>query len=349
MQEADAEHRMQILRGLPVIDASPRSPPVREEQSREKQDSHENGARRDKKRRRIAGEDDTERDIRLALQDSTAAPGRQEMLLKPLKGAEVSLTDSNGHINLFPTQGSRRHASKNAEAEADATRKKREFEDQYTMRFSNAAGFKHVIGEKPWYHSMDMPGGQGGNEAGGAEPVSKDVWGNEDPRRREREKARLAADDPLAIIQIGVSGLREVERERKRWKVEKEQETRALIREKRRSRKRRSHHHHHTLDHDRDDLETFSLEASALTKPSRSSTHESHSHRSHRHHRHERDEHHHHISTNDLSRHRHHSHSKDHNSNHSSNRKISSSSSPYTSYPRSNQEPKDSPDKKENA
>lgn len=345
MQEADAERRIQILRGVPIVDAPPRSPPpTRKERSREKQDSHDHAARRDKKRRRIAGEDDTERDIRLALEDSAAASGRQNLSLKPFKGADVSLTDSNGHINLFPTQGSRRHASKNAEAEAEATRKKREFEDQYTMRFSNAAGFKSAIGDKPWYHSMDTPADQKDNDAGGAEPISKDVWGNEDPRRREREKARLAADDPLAIIQKGVSGLREVERERKKWKAEKEQETRALLREeKQRIRKRRSRHHHTDDD---DDLETFNLQAPpAMTEPRRSTTHESHRHRSHRHHRHERDQHHrHHIPTNDPSRHRDHNYSRDEKPSYpssSSNRKSSSTSRPYT-FPRSNQEPQDS-------
>lgn len=297
MQEADAERRIQILRGLPVVDAPPRSPsPARKEWSREKQDRHEDGARRDKKRRRIAGEDDTERDIRLALEDRAAIPGRQERSLKPFKGADVSLTDSNGNINLFPAQGSRHRAPKNAEAETDATRKKREFEDQYTMRFSNAAGFKNAIGEKPWYHSMGTATDQGENDAGGSEPISKDVWGNEDPRRKEREKARLAADDPLAIIQKGVSGLREVERERKKWKAEKEHETRELIREeRRRSRKRRSHHRHVTDgdDDDDDDLETFSLEAPAMAE-SWSSTHESRHHRPHRHRHHERDKHRHH-------------------------------------------------------
>ena len=300
MQEADAERRIQILRGLPVRDVSPASgPPARKERSRERQDNRENGgARRDKKRRRIAGEDDTERDIRYALEDSATAPARRDLSLKAPKGTEVSLTDKNGHINLFPTQTTtRRHGSKNAEAEADAARKKREFEDQYTMRFSNAAGFKSTVGEKPWYHTMDTLANQGENEAGEAMPVSKDVWGNEDPRRKEREKARLAADDPLAIIQKGVSGLREVERERKKWKAEKERETEELIREeKRRSRKRRSHHHHNnhhqhqnhsTVD---DDLENFSLEGLPppdKTEPRSSSKYESHRHRPHRHHRHD--------------------------------------------------------------
>lgn len=337
MQEADAERRIQILRGLPVVDAPPRSPsPARKERSREKQDSNDNGARRDKKRRRIAGEDDTERDIRLALEDSAAAPGRQEMSLKPFKGADVSLTDRNGHINLFPTQGSRRHAPKNAEAEADATRKKRELEDQYTMRFSNAAGFKNAIGEKPWYHSMDTPADHGENEAGGAGPVPKNVWGNEDPRRKERERARLAADDPLAMIQKGVSGLREVERERKKWKAEHERETRDLLREeRRRSRKRRSHHHHITDD---DNLENFSLEAPPATTEPRSSTHESHRHRPHRHHHHERDHHRHRTHTNDPRQHRNHSNSTDQKPR---NPKPSSSSRPYT-HPKPNQESEDS-------
>ena len=350
MQEADAERRIQILRGLPVVDAPPRSPsPARKERSRGKQDHRDDGARRDKKRRRIAGEDDTERDIRLALEDRAAVPGRQERSLKPFKGADVSLTDSNGNINLFPTQGSRHHASKNAEAEADATRKKREFEDQYTMRFSNAAGFKNAIGETPWYHSMGTAADQGENDAGGSEPVSKDVWGNEDPRRKEREKARLAADDPLAVIQKGVSGLREVERERKKSKAEKEHETRELIREeRRRSQKRRSHHRHVTDGDVEDDLETFTLEAPAMIEP-RGSTHESRHHRPHRHRHHERDKHRHHRhhdqnNPQDPSQHRSRSPSKDRNPRDSySSNHIESSSHRYT-YSRSHQEPEDATD-----
>lgn len=333
MQEADAERRIQILRGIPVVDAPPRSPsPARKERSRDKQESHDDGARRERKRRRIAGEDDTERDIRLALEDRAAMPSRQEMSLKPSKGADVSLTDRNGHINLFPPQGSRRHASKNAEAEADATRKKREFEDQYTMRFSNAAGFKNAVGEKPWYHSMGTAADQRGeneNEANGsAEPVSKDVWGNEDPRRKEREKARLAADDPLAVIQKGVSGLREVERERKKWKAEKEQETRELIREeKRRSRKRRSHHHHHhntTNDgDDDDDLENFNLEVPAITEARSSTTHKSSPHTRYRHHRHQHHEH----DKHRRHHHRHHHHHPRNSSEDPSNQHRDQSSS----------------------
>ncbi len=310
MQEADAERRIQILRGLPAVDAPRRSrspAPASNEGSRER-DGHDNGGRRDRKRRRIAGEDDTERDIRFALEDSATASSRQKLSLKPSRATDVPLTDRNGHINLFPTPPSRRQVSKNPEAEAEAARKKREFEDQYTMRFSNAGGFKNAIGAKPWYHSMSADADHGEKEAEGTEPVSKDVWGNEDPRRKERERARLAADDPLAIIQKGVSGLREIERERKKWKAEKERETQELLREEKKNKKKRKPRREKrrtNYDDDDDDLENFSLEHPHAAD-TRTSTHESshqHNHHDHRHHRHrqhrdnhhhERDHHHHH-------------------------------------------------------
>ncbi len=322
MQEADAERRIQILRGLPVADAPRRSrspAPIPNERSRE-QDSHDHGGRRDRKRRRIAGEDDTERDIRFALEDCATASSRQKLSLKPSREADVPLTDRKGHINLFPTPPSRRQDAKNPEAEAEAARKKREFEDQYTMRFSNAGGFKNAIGAKPWYHSMGANADHGERGAEGAEPVSKDVWGNEDPRRKERERARLAADDPLAIIQKGVSGLREVERERKKWKAEKEREMQELLREEKNNKKkrkpRRESRRTRYVDDDDDELENFSLERPDTAVP-RSSTHDSshhhnhhdhhdHRHRRHRHHRdnhhHERDHHHHHTTPTDADR-----------------------------------------------
>ena len=227
MQEVDAERRIQILRGL-QIDA-PTQSPIDEQEKDARHDEHE--PRRERKRRRIAGEDDTERDIRYA-QDATATiPGQRDLQLKTPKSSDAPLTDSKGHINLFPIEGSRHNVPKNAEAEAESARKKKEFEDQYTMRFSNAAGFKQAVGQKPWYYPMSAQGE-------GEEPPLKDVWGNEDPRRKEREKMRIASDDPLAIIQQGVRDLREVKRERNRWQEERDREMRELAQPRKQRRKR---------------------------------------------------------------------------------------------------------------
>ena len=290
MQEVDAEHRIQQLRGIKV---DPLPTPAEEDEDRTQ--AGQNGLGRERKRRRIAGEDDTDRDIRLARENDALAPVKDDLQLKSTKTSNAPITDSEGHINLFPMDGPKRKISKNAEEEAEKAKKQREYEDQYTMRFSNAAGFKQAVGQEPWYHRLS----KSGEKDHEVETPSKDVWGNEDPRRKEREKMRIAADDPLAAIQKGVTGVREVEKERKKWKEEKEREIREIEeadrRRRRTMRKRR----------DEENLENFSLDApsqdgshnrrrrSERDDADRNHHHTSHSHepsrhRSHHHHHHRR-------------------------------------------------------------
>ncbi|KAI5308945.1 hypothetical protein KEM55_004456 [Ascosphaera atra] len=57
---------------------------------------------------------------------------------------------------------------------------------------------------------------------------SKDVWGNEDPRRQERQHMRTISDDPLAAIKRGVRQLRDVEKVRKQAEEERRQSLEAL-------------------------------------------------------------------------------------------------------------------------
>jgi len=283
MQEVDAERRIQILRGIrpeeiPAVPQATADTRARDE------------PRRDRERRRIAGEDDTDRDLRLAREHHETASRSTQALTKPGKNSDAPLTDHQGHINLFPAEGSKHHALKNAEAEAEAAKKKKEYEDQYTMRFSSAAGFKQLVGQKPWYSSISAA--KDGEDV--EETVSRDVWGNEDPRRKEREKMRLVSDDPMAVIQKGVSELQQVERERRRWKEERDRELRVMVKAKKRQegRKRRR-------TNDVDKLEGFSLDAIAGVKDEdRGRRHRHHrGHRSrerskngrsrdHRHHRH---------------------------------------------------------------
>lgn len=196
---------------------------------------------------RLAGEDDTDRDIRFAREDvlQRKESGQAGVLAKST--SDAPLIDSSGHISLFPSEAPPRR-EKNAETEAEAAKKKREYEDQYTMRFSNAAGFKQGL-EAPWYFSTTH------DLAAQAQGVpSKDVWGNEDPRRQEREKTRLNANDPLAAMKKGVRQLREVEKERKKWEDERRLELEALKREEKESRRRRRRSRSH------DSLEDFKLD-----------------------------------------------------------------------------------------
>ncbi|KAL8969505.1 MAG: hypothetical protein Q9197_004307 [Variospora fuerteventurae] len=248
MQEIDAERRIRLLRGESRPDAVVDAPASTDRAAEHEGTSH---MKRERKRRRIAGEDDTERDIRFALEDqSTKSAPKADLQLTHKKTSDAPLMDRRGHIDLFPMAGSRQNAPKNAEVEAEKAKKKKDFEDQYTMRFSNAAGFKQSIGEKPWYQSI------GTEQDDSVEAPLKDVWGNEDPRRKEREMLRVAADDPMAAIQKGVTQLRQVERERKQWLEERDKDTRDFKATERR-RKRKSKRRHK----DEEELDGFSLDA----------------------------------------------------------------------------------------
>ncbi|GLI73120.1 hypothetical protein PoHVEF18_001330 [Penicillium ochrochloron] len=281
MQEVDAERRIQILRGERPSTPPPPPPSHSASDSHHRPErNHADGAGQYRKRRRLAGEDDTDRDIRLARENAThASAARDRVALTSSrngKDAQAPLVDSAGHINLFPAESGNKKAEKNAEAEAEAAKKKRSYEDQYTMRFSNAADFKEKIGRQPWYSSS------GQDPAAPDSMPGKDVWGNEDPRRKEREKARLDSNDPLAAMKRGVRQLRATEQERKRWNEEERKELEALKSNER----HRSRHRSNRRSRSVDSLEGFKLDAPAVS-PRDQEEHIS-SGRHHRHHREDR-------------------------------------------------------------
>ncbi|KAL3496900.1 hypothetical protein BJX62DRAFT_64935 [Aspergillus germanicus] len=234
MQEDDAQRRIAILRGeQPPTPPPPASSDASLSQFDKK--AHADPARSYRKRRRLAGENDTDRDIRFAQEDAEFARSkREELVLAHKNKSDAPLHDRNGHINLFPEEDGRKRTEKNAEAEKEAADKEQSYEDQYTMRFSNAAGFRQNIGQNPWYSSSQS------NGAEQAAAPSKDVWGNEDPMRREREKARMSSSDPLLAMKKGVRQLKSVEAERKKWNEERRRELDALrTSDENRSRRRR--------------------------------------------------------------------------------------------------------------
>ena len=286
MQEIDAERRINILRGLPVephsaLSSATEPPSVKNEKRP-----------RERKRRRIAGEDDTDRDIRFATEDQAIAPMNSELQLRNSKTSDAPLLDRQGHINLFPLLNSNGHVPKNAEVEAEKAKRNREFEDQYTMRFSNAAGFKQSVGQKPWYHFV------GEEKVMEDETPGKDVWGNEDPRRKEREKTRAVAEDPMAAMQEGVSRLRDIEREREKWKEDQGKEIAEMA-------KMQKHHHRKKRKEDRQEsLDGFSLDDHSRSRshgPHRETREGEHSRHRHRHRNHSNDD-----SRERLKRRRHH-------------------------------------------
>lgn len=205
MQALDAERRMQILRGEKPIAIpldSPSSCISKYHQSDRSELSH-----RERKLRKKANENDTEFEMRVACQKFKEAKANRDKL---------SLTSS-----LIPHIASEQInvQRKNPEAEREALEKQREFEDQYTMRFSNAAGFKKSPGELPWYSKCE-----GSTIRDDKYKVcSKDVWGKDDPGRLQRENMRIMSNDPLVMMKAGASKVRELEREKKKMRGREKQ------------------------------------------------------------------------------------------------------------------------------
>ncbi|KAF2652304.1 hypothetical protein K491DRAFT_719062 [Lophiostoma macrostomum CBS 122681] len=254
MQELDAERRAAILRGRtppPLPDESSKSDAKGGRRDRERDsDGH------DRKRRRLAGEDDTDRDIRLARKaDSGSDDEKLAIVRLRHPKSDAPLTDHAGNINLFPVNlkevGKR---DKNAEAEKEKKRKERALEDQYTMRFSNASGKDGLT--RPWYAStvskaneeetvVDQTNGFPGFQ-------NKDVWGREDPRRIEREQARITSKDPLAFMNKAQVQLKQSKDDKKKWADKRARELRELRaaqeredrRERHSKRKNREHSDH---------------------------------------------------------------------------------------------------------
>lgn len=240
MDQEDAARRIAILRNEipPPITAS--SPPPDESVGARPYRYGDDG--RDRKRRRLRGEDDTDRDMRIAREDASIGAAAREKLSHNERNRHednVSLTDHAGHIQLFaaPNERTLLANSRNAEAEAEKAKKAREYEDKYTMRFSNAAGFKKSVSSAPWYVSSSKhdPEIQGS---------SKDVWGNEDPGRRDREQTRLTSNDPMAFMRQAQIQLRQAETDKEKWKVQKEREIRQLDEAERQERLRKKERRH---------------------------------------------------------------------------------------------------------
>lgn len=275
LQAIDAERRLAILRGEvppPLPPSEDANQEVRSERRRDRDDAGASG--RERKKRKRHGEDDTDFEMRLA-QDrasghaSSHTEGSTGQAVMPHKSSDAPLTDATGHIDLFGgLSSSTRDTRKNAEAEAEKDRKKREYEDQYRMRFSNAAGFQ-AAAAGPWYAPASGHKRNDAGEAVGDREQGKDAFGRPDPGRIDRDAARIEANDPLAMMRKGAAKAREVEKERRSLNEEREKEIRRLRREERRIEKRRHRRDDRNGDESVDDLEGFSLDRHDKTREER--------------------------------------------------------------------------------
>lgn len=230
MQEVDSARRLAILRGEtpPPIEHNDESaaPGAEADASRP---SHSQGTSRRPRKRQ--GEDDTDFELRIAKERETAVSRAAAEARQATSSAPI--VDRRGNIDLFGGDDkSRAHTEKNEEAEQEKTRKKHEYEDQYTMRFSNAGGKPGL--DAPWY-SAD------GNSKEQTQ-VMKNVWGRDDSQRKERDERRIVASDPLAMMKQGAAKMRELKQERKKMQEERARELRELTRDDER-RERHAHRH----------------------------------------------------------------------------------------------------------
>ncbi|KAH8727778.1 hypothetical protein GQ44DRAFT_769846 [Phaeosphaeriaceae sp. PMI808] len=241
MQELDAARRAAILRG--------QTPPPLSEES-DKKDSGRKRERddrgHDRKKRKLVGEDDTDMDIRLASTITAPKDGKdKDAKILKLRNTKIDapLTDHAGNIDLFPVDIKEAlEREKNTELEKEKRKKERSFEDQYTMRFSNAAG--KVGLEKPWYAAHQKPSKESG--VGTTVPdlfgfEDKNVWGDEDPRRKERARARITSNDPFAFMQQAQTQLKKSKDDKKKWAAERDRELRELRATQERDDKRSRH------------------------------------------------------------------------------------------------------------
>ncbi|KAI4908046.1 uncharacterized protein J4E92_010935 [Alternaria infectoria] len=286
-QELDAERRAAILRGRtppPLPEEEPTKPPV----SRRSGNTDERG--HDRKRRRLAGEDDTDADIRMA-KSITARPGDEATDAKVLKlrstASDAPLEDHAGHIDLFPVDMKEAiKRERNAEAEKEKRKKDKAIEDQFTMRFSNAAGRGGV--NRPWYAAVQKPAPVTGDKQDLAlyeGYTNKNVWGNEDPRRKEREQARISTNDPFAFMQKAQTQLKKSKQDRKQWAAERDRELMELRSAQEREERRSRHLKRKRRDVDDDEHQTPKKEACSSARQrhrhrSRSRSRDRHEHRS---------------------------------------------------------------------
>ena len=275
-QEEDAARRIAILRG----EEPPALTNASEESANpaERKRKHDDGVPR--KRRRLRDEDDTDRDIRYAREDAQAGESAKRALVKR-DDEDAPLIDHAGNIQLIPApdEKSIRRAEKNAEAEAEKAKKRKRDEDQFTMRFSNAAGIQNGM-EKPWY-AASKTGARVENATALPHVQDKDVWGREDPLRKEREKNRISSNDPFAAMQQAQRQLKQSEGDKEKWRKERAVEMEALRNSEDRRKKERKHRKRRD---DEDSLEGFSLDDHPETIRERVN-HDRHHRHHHRHHR----------------------------------------------------------------
>jgi hypothetical protein len=217
-----------------------------------KQQSFIGSGERKSLKRKLPGEDDTDREIRLAGERDLPASKRG-------RSDDGSIVDSNGHIALVSATSKSSRPARNPE------------KDEFTVYLTDVSGERGRDQKAAWYTSLQEP---------------KESWGDDNSRRKEREVARMSANDPLAAMKRGVKSLRETEKARQEWKAQRERdlgEVEELARKQQREERRKRRRCRGEDDIDR--LEDFDLDAGYKQRDHDHHSSNGHEKR-HRHHRH---------------------------------------------------------------
>ena len=222
---------------------------------------HNNGDKKGLKRK-LPGEDDTDRDIRLALKSASSPTRRKEQDTR-------SVVDPDGHVSLITSPQKRPRVEKEPE------------KDPYTVYLTDATGERGQQSKDTWYTSIRP---------------EREKYGDDNPRKQARELARMNSNDPLAAMKKGVRVLKDNERARKEWMAQRERDLEEIeqLAKKKRPRRKRSRG-----DGELESLEGFNLDDDEYSEEASSKRHHDadssretrHRHRHHHHqhrNRHER-------------------------------------------------------------
>jgi len=248
MQEEDSVRRIASLRGEvpPPITcdvATDKEGSVSRKRLPSVDFSLENDRILAKKRRKLRGEDDTDRDIRVAREDHDGATVVRDRLQK--QQPSYNLTDTKGHIQLFEDQDDKTLNSKGSEKIVGRTPSNSE-NLTVGMKFSDASGF-NVDPSGPWYASNVT------NRA----PINRvNAFGKPDPERADRDQRRVILNDPMAMMKKAQQQLKKASQEKLDWESAQESRVRSLDR----NLARKEEHGNRRRRRRSDSLEDFSLD-----------------------------------------------------------------------------------------
>lgn len=274
MQDADAARRLAILRGEtppPLPEPEQPADPSDKRHTRRDRDGGFSGGGRKRKR---AGEDDTDFEMRVARERAEEGARVAGELGAGAEGSkrqkqDVSIVDSRGHIDLIgpPPEdagvGGDRDVTRGETVRGRDATGTRGTVEKYERNDRNG-----ILADKQWYeqarrrqpfakecHSTACEAGAATmaerpeSEREGLRKAMMDAekllegpttsaFGQPDPKRKDREAARLDANDPLAAMRSGAKQVREVTRERRREAEDRLRELEQLRKEERRRERR---------------------------------------------------------------------------------------------------------------